>query len=199
MPYYHLIVIMRTVAVSLVAISFALPLLAADGFVPDRDRRRSWPSFTGRIIVAVSVTIGCVEILVSPQDLANAALGLIYNTEVSPLHLLFDLPALTALHAGLAAVTLIGVPDALWVRQRKRPPDEGPHLFLACLLPFGMAVLMEVAVFLLVPISVLLSSYLPLVSSFDAVAMFFAVLLAFANHRRYAPDNVPSETAAVFD
>jgi hypothetical protein len=199
MPHYHLIVIAREAAVSLIAGSFALPLLAAGGFVPDRNRRRSWSSFTGRAIVAVSITIGGAEIVVSPQDLGNAALGLLYDTVVSPLYLLFDLPALIALHAGLAAVTLVGVPDALWARQRKRPSEEGPHLFLLCLLPFGIAVLAEVAVFLLVPIKVLLPSFLAMVSAFDAAAIFFAVLLAFANHRRYAPDAMSAETAAVFD
>jgi hypothetical protein len=199
MLQYHLTVIVREVTVCLVAVSFAVPVLAAGGFVPDLGRRRSWSGFTGRVIVAATVTIGCVEILISPQDLGSAVLGLFYDTGVSPLNLVFDLPALIALHAGLAAVTLVSVPDALWIRQRKRPSDEGPHLFLVCLLPFGMAVLTEVAVFVLVPISVLMPSFLSLVSCFDAAAMFFAVLLAFANHRRYTSDDVPSETAAVFD
>jgi hypothetical protein len=184
----------RAVAVSLVGALFSLPLLEAGGLAPGRGQGRSLRGFAGRILVAVVFAIGVTEIFVSPTDLATTA------TDVGgSLTLVIEIVGLILLHAGIAAIGLVGVPDVLVGRRRARLPSEGPLLFLACLLPFGVVACIEAAVNLIAAGRIIFLYVLCLAFALDAAAMLFAIFLAFAIHRRFVPTAAYDHVSAVFD
>jgi hypothetical protein len=195
-PYYHLVVIVRAAAVALIASIFGFRLVESGGLTPHRSQRRALSSIVGRVVVAVLMTIGSGEIFVSPTDLASAAIS---DWGSFPISLLLELLFLIALRAALAAASLVGVPDALIGRQRERAQPEGAILFVACLLPFALAGVAEVAIWLIVGQATTVFVVEWVAFGLDAAAMSFAIVLAFANHRRFAPEAAEAHSVAAFD
>jgi hypothetical protein len=197
LPYFHLVTIVRGGAVAAFAALSALPLLTAAGLAPDGHQGRSLGSFIARIVVAAYMTIGLTELFVPPTDLTIAAVNV--GDGSYAVSLFIELVGLIFLHAGLAAASLVGVPDALLDRRRKRAPNEGPHLFVACLFPFGVAAAAEVTVGLFAGRTMTMLHVQWIAFAFDAEAMFLAVLIAFANCRRFAPAAPAERVARIFD
>lgn len=201
-PYSHLIMIVREGAVCLVAALFAWPLMQTAGLVPERSQGRSLPAFAGRTAIAVLVTIGLTEIFVPPTDLASAAIGVGVDGEAggsAVISLFWELAGLIVLRAVLATASLVSVPDALLGHPRTRLQGEGRHLFLACLLSFGVAGCAQAGIWLIAPNAITLLRILCLALVLDATAMLFAILLAFVTHSRFAPNAAAAKVAATFD